>query len=236
MFWEEDTEKKPATGSDRVTDVCFKVDCRSLPAMHATELAQALRAELPWIVDEPEMAIHQIHGATTGNGWERPGDDELIQLSRRTRLVLRVPQSRVDDAAELTGRELDIAGNRLRVGDMSVRPVTPLSTLFARYVADPLARDEDDEDRFLHWAADELRAMAIPVKKLLCGKRHTLTIEGRPVLTRTLMVADLDSHASIRLQERGLGEYRQYGCGIFLPHKGIKPVSDGEDKSHFSGV
>ena len=37
------------------------------------------------------------------------------------------------------------------------------------------------------------------------------------------------------LQETGVGLHRHYGCGIFIPHKGIKAVGETEDKSHFSG-
>jgi hypothetical protein len=38
------------------------------------------------------------------------------------------------------------------------------------------------------------------------------------------------------LQETGLGPGRHLGCGIILPHKGIRAVGDSEDKSHFTGT
>jgi hypothetical protein len=49
------------------------------------------------------------------------------------------------------------------------------------------------------------------------------------------MIADLDTAASVMLQEKGIGPHRHLGCGIFIPHKGIKAVGEAEDKSHFSG-
>ena len=40
-----------------------------------------------------------------------------------------------------------------------------------------------------------------------------------------LMVADLTPEAAIKLQQEGLGEGRKFGCGLFLPQKGIKAVN-----------
>jgi hypothetical protein len=44
---------------------------------------------------------------------ENAGD--LLCLSRRTKLVLRVPRGRIDAAQVLVGRQLDVAGHALRV-------------------------------------------------------------------------------------------------------------------------
>ena len=48
--------------------------------------------------------------------------------------------------------------------------------------------------------------------------------------------ADLDKATSLSLQESGVGPGRPLGCGIFLPHKGIRAVGETEDKSHFTGT
>jgi hypothetical protein len=70
----------------------------------------------------------------------------------------------------------------------------------------------------------------IPCRKMLAGITHTMKFPGGPVFTRSLMVAELAPEQSVRLQQVGLGEGRTIGCGLFLPHKGIKPVKepDGE--------
>ena len=109
MFWQEDDKKDDISTSDKVVDLHYKIDCKQIPTCHAWELSQALYHVMPWIKDEPEVGVHQIHGATSGNGWERPPDGELIHLSKRTRMNLRVPVSRIEDAAELVGQVLDIA-------------------------------------------------------------------------------------------------------------------------------
>lgn len=232
MFWQEEDKKDEMTSSGRVVDLSFRIDCRQIPTSHAWELSQALYLALPWIKDEPEVGVHQIHGATSGNGWERPADGELIQLSKRTRMNLRVPVSRTDDASQLVGKVLDIDGYPVAVGKMSSKPVEPFSTIFARYVVVP---DGLSEDEFLQWVVNEMQSRNIQARKLLCGIGHAFDANGETINTRSLMIADLDKAASLVLQETGVGPHRHLGCGIFIPHKGIKAVGETEDKSHFSG-
>jgi len=50
------------------------------------------------------------------------------------------------------------------------------------------------------------------------------------IFTRSLMVADLEPEQSVRLQQIGLGEGRTIGCGLFIPHKGIKAVKETDEK------
>jgi len=232
MFWQEDDKKNDIISSDHAVDLSYNIDCKQIPTRHAWELAQALYQAMPWIKDEPEVGIHQIHGATSGNGWERPADGELICLSKRTRMLLRVPTSRIDDARALVGKTLDIAGHSLTVGKSTVRPIEPFSTIFARYI---VMQKDMSEDAFLQWVVDQMAARNLRARKLLCGKYHEFEVNGERIETRSLMIADLDKLASVELQEVGLGLHRHLGCGIFIPHKGIKAVSETEDKSHFTG-
>jgi len=232
MFWQEDNKKDDVSTSDKVVDLSYKIDCKLIPSCHAWELSQALYDVLPWLKDEPEAGIHQIHGATSGNGWQRPPDGELIHLSKRTRMNLRVPVSRTEDASVLVGKTLDVMGYSINVGPMSSKQISPLSTIFSRYVVVPHGNSEDD---FLRWVYSELAARDIQVRKLLCGIGHEFEANGETIETRSLMIADLDKQSSVALQEVGVGPHRHLGCGIFMPHKGIKAVGETEDKSHFTG-
>jgi len=74
------------------------------------------------------------------------------------------------------------------------------------------------------------------VRKLLCGIEHTISTPDGDIETRSVMIADLDKAASLSLQQTGVGPGRHLGCGIFLPHKGIRAVGETEDKSHFTGT
>ena len=232
MYWQEDDRKNDLSTSDKVVDLHFKIDCKQIPTCHAWELSQALYQALPWIKDEPEVGIHQIHGATSGNGWLRPPDGELLHLSKRTRMHLRVPISHVDDANELVGNTLDVSGYPVLIGKMLTKRIDPFSTIFSRYIVVPQGMNEGD---FLTWVVDELKARDIQARKLLCGMGHEIEANGEMIETRSLMIADLDKSTSVALQEVGLGPHRHLGCGIFIAHKGIKAVGETEDKSHFSG-
>ena len=233
MYWQENDKKNDISTSDQVIDVSYKIDCKQIPTCHAWELSQALYQAMPWIKDEPELGIHQIHGAASGNGWERPPDGELIHLSRRTRMHLRIPASRAAEANELVGETLDVAGHAVAVGNMASKSIDPFTTLFARYI---VASADMSEDEFLQWVVAELSARDIQARKLLCGIGHEFEANGEKIETRSLMIADLDKSTSIVLQEKGIGLHRHFGCGIFIPHKGIKAVGESEDKSHFSGA
>ena len=233
MIWEDDDKKTEFVQVDNTVDLSFKIKCKQLPTMHAWELTQALYEILPWLREEPEVGIHQIHGATSGNGWERPPDGELMHLSQRTRMNLRVPKTRVEEMMALTGQKIDIAGYELEIGAVTEKPLSPLGTLFSRYVAVPEGMDEDG---FMQWVVEELAKRDIKLRKMLCGIGHIIHTPEKNIETRSVMVADMDKQASIALQEQGIGGHRHLGCGIFMPHKGIKAVGETEDKSHFSGT
>ena len=130
---------------DEVVDVSFAIRCPTIPLDHAHALSAELLAVMPWLAEEAGAGVHLIHGAASGNGWFRPEDpgNEVLHLSRRTRMRLRIPQHRLDDARLLSGKTLDIDGHALELGKTEVFLLSSLSTLFARYV---ICREEDDEE------------------------------------------------------------------------------------------
>ncbi len=224
MYWQEDTPEQKSESPGEVVDLAFRIDCRALPMDHAQALSQAVRALLPWFDDEPLAGIHLIHGAGSQNGWYRPEEtpDAVLHLSRRARMTLRVPIARVAAARGLRGAKLNIGGKHsLVVGEAQVKILDASATLFARYVA---ATEDEDEESFVHWVAEELKGMGIRVRKILCGKSHFINISDGRLFTRSVMVADLDREESLRLQHRGIGPHRKLGCGLFIPHKSIAPV------------
>jgi CRISPR-associated protein Cas6 len=230
MFWNDENDSKGEFAiPDDVVDVAFKIGCPTIPLDHAHSLSSALLERLPWLQDEAHAGVHLIHGAASGNGWFRPEnvENELLHLSKRTRMRLRVPKSRLQDAQALSGETLDIEGHPLQIGKSDLFMLSSLPTLFARYV---VTREELDEAEFLEETAARLQELNIPCRKMLGGITHTMNFPDGPVFTRSLMVADLEPEQSVRLQQVGVGSGRIQGCGIFLPHKGIKPVKepDGE--------
>ena len=227
MYWQETKENQRYTVPDDIVDVVYSIDCRALPVDHAYALSQAIMRALPWFAEEESAGLHTIHVAESGNGWMRPEQaDALLYLSRRTKLTLRLPKHRIEDAGKLTGQTLDINGKHLRVEKSVVRPLSTITTLFSRYI---VTRDGMDEDVFLQDAMALFHKMGVYPNKMLCGMEHVITTPDRTIRARSLMLADLAVEESVKLQQQGLGTDRKLGCGLFIPHKDIrevKPVLD----------
>ena len=224
MVWQEE---EPFVAPNDIVDLSFRINCKCLPLEHAHALSHALHQALPWLGEDDRVGIHLIHGAESGNGWMRPEDaeNEVLLLSRRTKLILRLPKDRLDEARQLIGVTLDVDGYPLEVSDSSIRKLSTSTILFARYV---IANENESEQVFTASVIERIEEKGIPVRKLLCGRTHTLNFPDKKVFTRSLMVADLEKEQSVKLQTVGLGEGRKYGCGLFIPHKGIDPVGSTE--------
>ena len=223
MRWDEESGAGAAAYDADAIDVAFRLSGRWLSVDHAGALRAAIVKILPWLEDEPDAGIHSIHGAASGNGWERPGGGSgaMLNLSRRTRLVLRVPVRRVGETAALCGRRLDVGGCELTTGERQPRRLKPAGTIFARYVVD---EEDGDEERFVEGVVSELRARSVAVRKLLCGRSHRIESAQGAHATRSLLIADLGRDESLMLQCRGIGPGRLLGCGLFVPHKDVGPV------------
>ena len=229
MFWQE--EKATAetyTVPDDVVDVLFKLSCKTLPLDHGDALSQQIIQHLPWIEQEPQAAIHQVHVAESANGWMRPDNPEtdVLCVSRRTKLTIRLPKTRLEDAGALVGQTLNIAGHTLTVGEFTTRPLSKLTTIFARYVD---TGGSEDESEFLHNVHQQLTAMGIKVKKMMSGKLVVHHTAQGDIMTRKLMLSDLDIEESVQLQQQGIGDKQLLGIGIFLPHKGIDAVNKKQE-------
>lgn len=231
MFWQEDEKPNQPAVPDDVVDLVFDIECRELPVDHQCDLGNALCEHVPELSEDNQLAVHSIHLAGSQNGWERP-DPALGQkliLSRRTKLTLRVPtaaREKIEQA--LSGATLDIRGCPLTIGKAKTKKLSNQGTIFSRYIA--LEPGEDDnEHAFMQRIVDELSERGIRVRKALSGK--TVNIDGPdgPIKTRSLMIAELSTEDSLRLQQDGLGPLRHMGFGIFIPHKGIEAVTKAED-------
>lgn len=220
MFWQEEIDEQQYVVPENVVDLIFKIRCSSLPVDHAWALSEAIHQALPWFAEERQAGLHLIHGAESGNGWERPSDGgETLYLSRRTPLILRLPKAYVEEAAAaLSGVTLDIAGSALQIGESHTRFLSMATTLYSRHVA---TQAELTEDEFLQSAVESLQALNLRFKKVLCGKGTRFSTPEGPLSTCSLMVAGLSLDDAVTLQENGIGPLRSRGFGLFVPHKTV---------------
>lgn len=227
MYWNEDKKTEKYEIPDNIVDLSFVIKCKCLPLEHMHALSESLYLALPWLEDEKFAGIHPINGAESGNGWERSNDpNELIYLSRRQKMTLRLPKEHLDSAESLVGQTLNVEGYNIEIGKSSIRKLSDLPTNFCRSI---MIDDRMDEDDFLQWAFEELKALDITVRKMMAGKERVVKLpDNSERITRSLMVAELEQAESVRLQQHGMGEGRKLGCGIFMPQKDIKAVNSDD--------
>lgn len=207
------TDLDPCPQAELV-DVVFPLLAHSLPRDSASDLCTALQRELSWLEREPQAGIHPLKLVH--------GNEAQALLSRRTRLLLRLPRQRTSAAAELAGRTVQIGHQTATLGVPHLRELLPHHTLYAYAVAAEL----DDEIVFMQAMQQELLQLQVRAQ-LICGKRqqHQWNSTG-PTTTFSLMLHGLTLADSLRLQEHGLGPHRLLGCGIFIPHKSAKAVGE----------
>jgi len=228
MFWNEEEKPNEYAAPENVIDLSFKVSCKQIKVDHAWALTDALNELLPWFKDDPQSAVHHIYIPQSGNGWIRSDtfNNEVVQLSRRTRLKIRIPVNRQAAVQTISGKTISIDDNDLTFGQSERHLLSTMTTIVARHVHIP--GTDDDEHAFLQNVHTQIKTMGIDARKMLCGKSHHLKTPEGLIKTRSLMIADITPEESITLQENGVGHYYSYGCGIFIPQKGITAVNTNE--------
>lgn len=196
-------------------DLAFALEGGSLPGDHRRALAAALDERLPWLAATPGAGMHRLHISGGGEG--------RALLSRRTRLILRVPPTREADARRLEGSVLDLGADRLRLGTAQRRELLPWGTLYAHLVAvdDAAPGTARGELDFLQAVDAALRLLGVQ-GRAICGRRQA--VEADTIQGYSLMVDGLSSDGSLRLQQSGIGAHRRLGCGLFIPHKSAAAV------------
>jgi CRISPR-associated protein Cas6 len=193
-------------------DIVFSIRGHSVPRDHSFVLWRELRLCLPWLEAEAHAGIHAIRGA--------PANDDMLLLTQRAALVLRLPEARVPDAQSLSGRQLGLDGHLLHIGDARQRPLQAFPTLYSNLVC----TGSDDELDFLDDVADQLKRINIACK-FMCGKQRALRAEQTMIGGSSLMLHGLAADQSVLLQQTGVGGHRKLGCGLFVPHKSIAAVA-----------
>ena len=226
MFWNEKDKPEDYIAPDNIIDVSFKINCKQIKLDHAWALTDAISALLPWLKDEAQLSVHHIYIPQSGNGWTRSDnfDDEIVHLSRRTRLKIRTPKHRLDEIRSLTSQSIIVENESLTFGQAEEHLLSTITTIVARHVHIPLTNDAEED--FLHEVHQQILKLGINARKMLCGKSHKLKTPDGFIKTRSLMIADITPEESILLQEHGVGDFYNYGCGVFIPQKGITAVNE----------
>ncbi len=189
-----------------MVDVVFDLSGTSVPQDYPFALWSEVSRLLPWLKEAENVGILPLRGSASG---------EHTLLSRRSKLVLRVPADRAADTVELSGQQLHIDGAVLEVGKGKERQLQPATTLHSYMVESKLGEVE-----FLADMRKKLQDMNIAAN-LICDKYRQIKGTNQSLSGFGLVLHDLKPQASMQIQRSGLGGARQFGCGIFVPFKAI---------------
>ena len=187
-------------------DLAFAVSGSRLPRDHSLGLWLALSHACPQLFDDATVAVLPVRGASAGEGG--------LVLQRRSRLLMRVPEAKIDLALGLCGRQLDVAGAPVALGEAKTRPLAPYATLYAHRVAAVM----DDEADFVKQATEELGRIDVSAD-FIVGRRTVTRGPQGELAGFSLMLAELPSRQSLALQVHGIGAHRGLGFGVFVGHK-----------------
>lgn len=185
----------------------------TLPATYPFALWEEIVRHAPQLAEEKLVGILPLRTAESNEG---------LLLPNRAKLVLRLPTALSDAASRLCGSALQIGSSQLRLGTSRTRQIQPYSTLHSQLVT-----GANDEAMFMDSIRAQLSEMKITAK-LICGKRRTLAGGQHTIHGFSLVIHDLEPEGSLQLQYAGLGENRQFGCGIFVPHKVITGLNEAK--------
>jgi CRISPR-associated protein Cas6 len=193
-------------------DMVFDLEGGTLPAAYRFALWTALLRLIPKLAEEKLVGVLPLRSTVNNQG---------MLLAKRAKLVMRLPKVLAEPAAtSLTGQQLDIAGSTMHVGAAKARTIQPYPTIHAQLVT-----GSSDEVLFVEDIMKQMVELGV-TGKLICGKRLTVNGGQRSIDGYSLVLHDLKPEASLQLQYAGLGENRQFGCGIFVPYKVITGLSE----------
>lgn len=191
-------------------DVMFVITGGPLRRDYAAPLHAALGRALPWLDDESAAAVHPLRGVTCVDG--------RLCLGARSRLLLRVPEERIRDCAALSGRSLNL-DEPIAVGTAQLRPLNPYRTLYSRLVV----TGDDTEEHFLA-AVKQAVANWDTACQIIVGRAGTCAGDTAAVSGFSVMLHGVSPQVSLRAQTEGVGGYRKFGCGVFVPHRSADAV------------
>jgi len=194
----------------RWIDFAFSIAGECVDRDYPQGLYEALRAAAPWLDEEPLAGVHPIRGLTPSTG--------ALLIGGRTRLVLRVPESRIAACERLQGIALALP-EPLRIGSASRRELLPHPVLHARLVV----TGAEDETDFVADVARAVAELALDCETIV-GRRGEVRVGEQRFGGFSLMLHGLSAAQSLKAQAHGVGQYRKLGCGVFVPHKSVAAV------------
>ncbi len=217
-----------------IIELSFPLRGTPLPQDRGYALYRAVAGIVPWVAEpaQLDLAIVPIQGRPHGG---------FVHLTRVSRLAFRLNADDAERLLPLSDRTLAVEAATLKLGRPTEYRLRPVPGLASPFIVAEQCRHSDE---VLEWLKAEFLALdirEIPALRLRRGRRaggpaepdrrsfdcpyerYIRHIDGRAVVGWEAQVFGLTPEKSVRLQERGIGPGRRYGCGVFMPVVGERP-------------
>jgi CRISPR-associated protein Cas6 len=206
-------------------ELSFPLRGTPLPYDHGYLLYRAVAGVVPWVAEpaQVDLAMVPIQGSPHGG---------FLHLTSASRLAFRLNSADVGQLQPLSDRVLAVEAATLRLGRPAEYSLRPVPGLLSPFVAVEHCRHSDEALARLKAEFLALGIRAVPALRLRHGReaagpggrsfdnsyvRYARQVDGRSVVGWEVQVFGLAPEESLRLQERGVGPGRRYGCGVFVP-------------------
>ncbi len=196
--------------TDQTIDIAFPAKGETIPLDHGYAVYAAISKALEtptdqWMHDETSLGIHNIKGKYHSKG--------LLQLTKQSEVIFRAKISHLQKLMPLIGIEIEIGGNKVRLGAPRIENFSSPPILIANLVT---TKNGHLADRFKTEVDRSLKQIdALATSEI--GARRVLSIAKKTIIGFQVAVRNLNAESSLKLQEVGLGGRRKMGCGIFVP-------------------
>ncbi len=210
-----------------MVDVSFRLAGDKIPADHGYALLGAVSRVLSSVHGDSRVGIHPIRGRLIGG--------RMLALTERSRLTFRLDAERIAEFLPIAGKGLDLDGHTIRVGVPETRALVPAARLYSRLV---VIKGFMEPDPFLEAVRRQLTSMDVTGEPHLIEQpevadanrgraggshsahlRRTVRIRDKEIVGFAVGVEALTAAESIRVQERGVGGRRRFGCGVFVAER-----------------
>ncbi|MGQ4650345.1 type I-MYXAN CRISPR-associated protein Cas6/Cmx6 [Lyngbya aestuarii] len=202
------------TDATPYVDLSFGVRGKSLPIDHSYGLFSALAHWRQELHQLKSMSITAITGI--------PIEQGMMQLTDRSRLLIRLPVDKVPLVYPLAGKSLTIGKHKIRFGIPQMDFLQPAQRLRSHLV---VIKGYQEPESFLEAAQRHLEQLGIQgnlrilTKANGAPKRKSVKVKRFTVVGFGLEITRLRDEDSLTLQRKGIGGKHKMGCGVFVPVK-----------------
>ncbi|MGK7952256.1 MAG: type I-MYXAN CRISPR-associated protein Cas6/Cmx6 [Xenococcaceae cyanobacterium] len=193
-------------------ELAFPVMGQKLSIDHGYQLYSALKYRLMQLKDWNDISIKTISGKL-----DRYKRNE-INLTDRSKLLIRLPADKIPFVYPFSGKFLTIGKHKIRLGIPEMNFLQPKSKMRSHIV---VIKNYQEPDPFFRAAQRQLDELNIQAEIKLIANQEGIPKRKTIKVNQTLVgfgveITNLGEEDSLTLLEKGLGGKQKMGCGVFV--------------------